>query len=161
MAVAIGVPETAVIAAGAGAAAGEDEFTMAGAFDQRPLALVKCKTVDLEVPADAEIVVEGFICNGERAEDGPYMDYSGKAETNRRAFVFEATSLWHRDRAVFRGASIGAAGAEDHQLFAVLAELGLVDFHGSRLKQRLQNFFLRERRFESFQRLGRISNPLR
>jgi 4-hydroxy-3-polyprenylbenzoate decarboxylase len=159
MAVAIGVPETTVMAAAA-SFNGADEYALAGALQQEPLKLVKCSTVDLEVPACSEIVVEGFIQPGERAQDGPYLDYAGVPNTNSCAFVFEATALSYRDNPVFRGTSIGQPGAEDHQLFAALADVGLLDFHGRRIKQKVQNFLLRRRSFQTFQLVGRLSNPL-
>jgi hypothetical protein len=61
-----------------------------------------------------------------------------------------------RSNPIFRGTSIGVAGAEDHQLFAFLAELNLVDFHGSRLKQMVQNVLLKRRLFGAFQFSGKL-----
>jgi UbiD family decarboxylase len=161
MAVAIGVSETTMMAAAAATPQGVDEFALAGAFSKQPLRLVKCRTIDLEVPADAEIVIEGLIRCKARAVDGPYMDYAGVPSVNPLAFVFEATAILHRDDPIFRGTSIGQPGAEDHQLFAALADLSLVDFHNRRFKQRLQSFLLRRRMFEAFQFTGRMNNPLR
>ncbi len=53
-----------------------DELEVAGALRGVPLDVVKCDSVDLEVPANAEIVIEGEILNGVREEEGPYGDYS-------------------------------------------------------------------------------------
>jgi hypothetical protein len=64
--------------------------------------------------------------------------------------------MMFRTAPIFRGTSIGLPGAEDHQLFAFLADLDLVDFHGSRLKQWVQNQFLRRRMFKPFQLAGRM-----
>jgi hypothetical protein len=50
-----------------------------------------------------------------------------------------------RNNPIFRGASIGVPGAEDHQLFAVLAELGLLDFHRSSFKKHIQDMVLKQR----------------
>jgi UbiD family decarboxylase len=161
MAVAIGVSEATMMAAAAATPQGVDEFGLAGAFSRQPLRLVKCRTIDLEVPADAEIVIEGLIVSKARVVDGPYMDYAGVPSVNPHAFVFKATALLHRDAPIFRGTSIGQPGAEDHQLFAALADLSLVDFHNRRFKQRLQSFLLRRRMFETFQFMGRMNNPLR
>ena len=160
MAVAIGVSETTMMAAAAGVS-GVDEFELAGALQGEPLRLVKCKTIELEVPADSEVVIEGFIRTTERVQDGPYLDYAGATNTNPNAFLFEATGLTYRNDPIFRGTSIGQPGAEDHQLFAALSDVGLVDFHGRPTKQRLQNFLLRRRCFEAFQLVGRLGNPSR
>ena len=145
MAMAIGVGEATVMAAAAGCPSGVDEFALAGGFRGWALDLVRCGTVNLEVPADAEIVVEGFIHPNVRVQDGPYFDYTGTVNTNPNAFLFEATRIMHRDDAIFRGTSIGVPGAEDHQLLSILAEIKLLDFHGSSVKKSFQDMVLRER----------------
>jgi len=155
MAVAIGVSEAVLMAAAAAYPNGMDEFELAGGLQQEAVQLIRCKTVDLEVPANSEIVVEGFIYPGVRVQDGPYFDYTGNTNTNPRAFLFEATRLMFRSDPIFRGTSIGVAGAEDHELFAFLAQLNRVDFHGSRLKQAVQNALLRQRSFRAFQLSGK------
>ncbi|MDP2725984.1 MAG: UbiD family decarboxylase, partial [Dehalococcoidia bacterium] len=52
------------------------EFDIAGAWMGRPLELVKCETVDLQVPADTEIVIEGYIPPGGRIHEGPMGEYT-------------------------------------------------------------------------------------
>ena len=155
MAVAIGVSEPVLMAAAAACPDETDEFELAGGLQGQAVQLLRCKTVDLEVPANSEIVIEGVIRPGIRVKDGPYFDYTGNTNTNRQALLFEATRLMFRNDPIFRGTSIGVAGAEDHQLFAFLAQLNLVDFHGSRLKQTVQNTMLRQRRFRAFQLSGK------
>jgi UbiD family decarboxylase len=156
MAVAIGVAEPVIMAASAALPFGTDELEAAGGFMTQPVPVARCRTVDLEAPANAEIVLEGKILPGERVTDGPYLDYAGVPSTNPRAFRFEVTAITAREQPVFRGMAVGRAGAEDHQLFAVLAQLGLVDFHGSNVRQRLQNVFLRRNCFRLFQWSGRL-----
>jgi len=56
---------------------GEDKFAIASGLAERPLQLVKCETVDLEVPAHAEFVLEGHITPGEREEEGPFGESTG------------------------------------------------------------------------------------
>jgi len=155
MAVAIGVPESVVMAAGASYPPGCDEYELAGALQGHPVPLIKCQTVELEIPAHSEIVIEGEIQPGVRVQDGPYLDYTGKTNINPNAFLFEAQRLMFRNNPIFRGASIGIAGAEDHQLFAVLSELNLVDFHSHRLRQLIQNQLLRRHFFKGFQWVGK------
>jgi 4-hydroxy-3-polyprenylbenzoate decarboxylase len=156
MAVAIGVSESVLMAAAAAYPDAMDEYELAGALQQKAVPLIRCQAVDLEVPADSEIVIEGLIQPGVRVQDGPYFDYTGTPNTNPSAFRFEATRLAFRSNPIFRGTSIGVAGAEDHQLFAFLAELQLVDFHGSRLKQMVQNVLLKRRLFRAFQLSGKM-----
>lgn len=157
MAVAIGVSEAVMMAAAAAYPAGMDEYELAGALCQRPLSLLQCQTVNLEIPANSEIVIEGLIQPGVRVQDGPYFDYTGNPNTNPSAFLFEATGLMFRSNPIFRGAAIGVPGAEDHQLFAFLSKLGLVDFHGSRIKQAVQDILLQQHLFRAFQLAGRLA----
>jgi len=161
MAVAIGVEETVVMAAAAAYPDGMDEYELAGGLQQEPVPLITCRTVDLEVPAQSEIVIEGLIQPGVRVPDGPYFDYTGTPNTNPNAFLFEATNLRVRSNPIFRGTSIGVPGAEDHQLFAFLAELNLVDFHGSRVKQVVQDALLKRRLFRAFQLAGKMGVMVR
>ncbi len=156
MAVVIGIPEPLIVAGAAGLPYGTDELAVAGGLMNRPVEVVKCRTVDLEVPANAEIVLEGRIRPGARVKDGPYMDYAGIPSVNPRAYLFELTAILHREGPIFRGTAVGRAGAEDHQLFALLSQLGLVDFHGSTMRQAMQNALLRRGSFRLFQWTGRL-----
>ncbi|MEW6276375.1 MAG: UbiD family decarboxylase [Bacillota bacterium] len=75
VAVAIGLDPLLLLASQALTPPGCDEFTIAGALYGRPLELVKCETVDLEVPARAEIVLEGRLLPGVREMEGPFGEY--------------------------------------------------------------------------------------
>ncbi len=154
MAVAIGVSEAVVMAAGAGCAYGVDEYELAGGLQQEPVRLVRCGTVSLEVPVDSEIVIEGVIKPSVRVQDGPYLDYAGAPDTSL-AFLFEATRLMFRKNAIFRGTAIGLPGAEDQQIFSILSALGLFDFHGSWPKRLIQAPLIQWRLFRAFQLAGR------
>lgn len=145
MAVAIGVSEPVIMSAAAAYPYGMDEYELAGGLQQEAVELIGCQTVNLEVPANSEIVIEGWIHPGVRVQDGPYFDYTGTTNTNPGAFLFEATRLMFRNNPIFRGTSIGIPGAEDHQLFAVLAELKLLDFHRSSVKKHVQDVILKQR----------------
>ena len=145
MAVAIGVGEAVIMAATAAYPYGMDEYGLAGGLQQSAVELLRCPALNLEVPANAEIVIEGFIHPHVRVQDGPYFDYTGTTNTNPAAFLFEATRLMFRNDPIFRGTSIGVPGAEDHQLFAVLAELQLLDFHRSSVKKHIQDSVLKQR----------------
>ena len=156
MAVAIGVSELVIMAAAAACPDGIDEYELAGGLQGEAVRLIQCLTANLEVPAQSEVVIEGLIQPRVRVQDGPYFDYSGAPNTNPNAYLFEATQLMFRSNPIFRGTSIGVAGAEDHQLFAFLAQLALVDFHGSRMKQAIQNILLKRRFFRTFQLVGKM-----
>ncbi len=145
MAVAIGVGEAIIMAATAACPYGMDEYELAGGLQQRAVELLRCHGVNLEVPANAEIVIEGFIHPHVRVQDGPYFDYTGTTNTNPGAFLFEATRLMFRNDPIFRGTSIGVPGAEDHQIFAILAEIQLLNFHRSSVKKHIQDSVLKQR----------------
>jgi UbiD family decarboxylase len=156
MAVAIGVAEPIIMAGAAAFPFGTDELAVAGGLMSRPVEVVKCRTVDLEVPADSELVLEGKIIPGERVNDGPYMDYAGIPSVNPKAYLFEVTAILWRNQPIFRGMAVGKPGAEDHQLFVLLSQLGLLDFHGSRIRRTMQGIFIRHRLFRFFQWTGRL-----
>lgn len=161
MSVAIGVNEAVLIAAAAASPEGMDEYELAGAFLQEPVELLQSQNVCPEVPAHSEIVIEGEIEPNIRVQDGPYFDYTGRMNTNPQAYLFNASRIMFRNQPIFRGTAVGAAGAEDHQLFAFLSQLGLVDFHGSRVKRKAQNFLLRHSFFRPFQIVGSLGSLVR
>jgi 2,5-furandicarboxylate decarboxylase 1 len=67
----------AAIAMGAEVPLGRDELEIAGGFRGAPLPLVKCKTVDLEVPAEAEFILEGKMSTSESIDEGPFVEFVG------------------------------------------------------------------------------------
>lgn len=73
-----------------------DEYDLAGAFLGEPMDLVKCETVDLEVPADAEIVLEGRVLAGVYEPEGPFGEYTGYATGNSTRNVFQVTAITRR-----------------------------------------------------------------
>lgn len=159
MAVVIGAAETVVMAAASAYPLGSDEYELAGGLGGESMRLVRCGTVNVEVPAESEIVIEGFVKPGVRVQDGPYLDFAGKPTTNPNAFVFQATRLMYRNDPIFRGAAVGHRAAEDQQLFSLLSELNLFDFHNSRPRHRLESRLIKSRLFRAFQLCGRISVP--
>ncbi|HET9180161.1 MAG TPA: UbiD family decarboxylase [Terriglobia bacterium] len=159
MAVVIGAPEAVVMAAGSGYPSGGDEYELAGGFSGSGVPLVRCRTVNLEVPAEAEIVLEGLIRPGARVHDGPYFDYAGASTENPGAYLFDVTCVTFRSQPIFRGAAVGHPAAEDQQLFALLADLGLFDFHDSRPRHWVQTELIQWRLFSLFQSAGRAHAP--
>lgn len=77
---------------------GVDEADIIGAMRGSPLDVVKCESVDLEVPAMAEIVIEGEVLPGERREEGPFGEYSGyQAPARDPKPVFRVSAVTHRN----------------------------------------------------------------
>jgi len=102
---------------------GVDEYTIMGGYMQEPLRLVKCKTVDLEVPADAEIVLEGLIYPDKTATDGPIGEYTtvyGKARENP---VIKITAITMRKNPIYLDCFNGHL---DHQLLGGTTRLSSI-----------------------------------
>jgi 2,5-furandicarboxylate decarboxylase 1 len=78
-----------------------DEYEVAGSFLGEPLEVVRCRTVDLEVPARAEVVLEGRIIPGVREPKGPFAKFTGYASHASTNHVIEVTGVLHRRDALF------------------------------------------------------------
>ncbi|MEM4264588.1 MAG: UbiD family decarboxylase [Thermoplasmata archaeon] len=99
IAICIGNSNAVLLAASTSLAPGEDEFSMANALDK--VQLVKCKTVDLEVPRDCEIVLEGKITK-EKAPEGPFLDITGTQDKVREQPVIEIKCITHRKNPIYQ-----------------------------------------------------------
>ncbi|MGE5585879.1 MAG: UbiD family decarboxylase [Bacillota bacterium] len=80
---------------------GVDELGVAGGLRGEPVDVVKCETVDLEVPATAEIVIEGLIPPGYRELEGPFGEYPGYMGASGDAPVVDVTCITFRDDVIF------------------------------------------------------------
>jgi len=97
------------MAAATTAAYGQDEFEIAGGYLGRPVQLVKCETVDLEVPADAEIVLEGHIPPGLREAEGPFSEFQDYYITGTgKNPVVEYQCMTRRRDAIFKNLQNGS-----------------------------------------------------
>ncbi len=84
------------------------EADVAGAVRGEPVELVKCETVDLEVPSTAEIVIEGLVYPGEKDMEGPFGEYSGYRTSPREMRpVFRVTAITHRNDPITAVSSTG------------------------------------------------------
>jgi 4-hydroxy-3-polyprenylbenzoate decarboxylase len=90
-----------------------DEMVFAGFLRKRPVELVQCKTIDLEVPADAEFVIEGVVPAGERRTEGPFGDHTGYYTLEDEYPVFHVTAITHRKNAVYPATIVGRPPMED------------------------------------------------
>jgi UbiD family decarboxylase len=80
-----------------------DEFQFAGALKGSPIEIVKAETVDLYVPANSEIIIEGNIKLNHREIEGPYGEYSGHYSILRRYPEMEITAITHRKNPMYEG----------------------------------------------------------
>jgi 4-hydroxy-3-polyprenylbenzoate decarboxylase len=81
---------------------GVDELSAAGGIRGEAVDVVKCKTVDLLVPATAEIVIEGKIRCGAREQEGPFGEYAGYMGTGGNNPLFEVTCITHRKNPIYQ-----------------------------------------------------------
>ena len=81
---------------------GHDEMSVMGGLMEEPLELVPCETVDLMVPAYAEIAIEGFIRPHERRWEGPFGEYTMYYGYARNSPLFEVTAVTHRENPIYQ-----------------------------------------------------------
>ena len=113
VAVAIGTDPATTFSAIVPAPPEVEEFLIAGFLRQRPLELVKCETVDLEVPAHAEIVLEGYVRLDELRPEGPFGDHTGFYTLAEDYPVFHITCITHRRDPIWSATVVGKPPQED------------------------------------------------
>ena len=91
-----------------------DEFLFCGFLRRDPVELVACKTVDLEVPANAEIVLEGYVELGELRMEGPFGDHTGFYSLEGQYPVFHVQCITHRKDPVYLTTIVGPPPQEDY-----------------------------------------------
>jgi len=92
---------------------GIDEMLFAGFLRQKNARLVKSKTVDIKVPADVEIVLEGFVDPAERRLEGPFGDHTGYYSLASEFPVFHVTCMTMRRNAIYPATIVGVPPMED------------------------------------------------
>lgn len=100
----------------------DDEFEVMGGLRGEPVRIVRCETVDLWVPADAEIVLEGRLEGGWTEVEGPYGEYTGCYGAAHFNPVFKLSAITHRHDAMFQTATIGGRSL-DHTDTALITAL--------------------------------------
>jgi 4-hydroxy-3-polyprenylbenzoate decarboxylase len=113
VAVALGLDPVTTYAASAPLPKHVDELMLAGFLRGEPVELVKGKTVDLEVPASAEIVLEGYVEAGDEGIEGPFGDHTGYYSPPEAFPVFHVTALTMRRDAIYPSIVVGKPPAED------------------------------------------------
>ena len=113
VAVAIGPDPAMTYAATAPLPDDLDETLFAGFLRQAPVELVKCKTVNLEVPANSQIVLEGYVKPHERRIEGPFGDHTGYYSLADEYPVFHVTCMTMRKDAIYPSTIVGQPPQED------------------------------------------------
>jgi len=113
LAVAIGTEPALTFSAIVPAPPDVEEFIIAGFLRQKPVELVKCETVDLEVPANAEIILEGYVNLDELRTEGPFGDHTGFYSLEDEYPVFHVTCVTHRKNPIYATTVVGKPPQED------------------------------------------------
>jgi 4-hydroxy-3-polyprenylbenzoate decarboxylase len=104
---------------------GMDEFGVSGFIRQQAVEMVRCKTVDLEVPAQAEYALEGYIVPGELRAEGPFGDHTGYYSPAEEYPVFHVTAITHRRDPIYPTTMVGRPPTEDFFMGTAAARLML------------------------------------
>jgi len=113
VAVAIGTDPAVTFSAIVPAPPDVEEYLIAGFLRQKPVELVKCETVDLEVPATAEIVLEGHVHLDELRTEGPFGDHTGFYSLEDLYPVFHLSCITHRKDPIYATTIVGKPPMED------------------------------------------------
>jgi len=116
VAIALGGDPAAIYSASAPLPPGIDEMVFAGWLRGSGVPMVACKTIDLEVPAEAEIVLEGYVDPAERRVEGPFGDHTGYYSLAREYPVFHLTAVTRRKSPIYPTTIVGRPPQEDYWL---------------------------------------------
>jgi UbiD family decarboxylase len=120
-AIVIGVRPSISIASGSDFPIGDYELHVAGALEGRPIETVRCKTVDVEVPEDTEVVLEGYF-GGETRDEGPFVEFTGYQTKVIQSPVFRITAITHRREPIVHGIFAGKPPCETNTIWRELEE---------------------------------------
>lgn len=116
VAVAIGTDPIVTYAASCPLPKDIDEMVFAGFARGRRVEMVQCQTVDLQVPANAEYVLEGYVSQGELRSEGPFGDHTGYYSLADDYPVFHVTAITHRRDPIYSATVVGVPPHEDEWL---------------------------------------------
>jgi len=123
VAIIIGHHPAFTIGAVANTSPGVDQYEVCGALMREPIELVKCETVDLEVPANSEIVIEGYIPPDVREYEAPYGEYPGTYGKRRLNPVIKVTAITMRHDAIYQN---GFSGHRDNLIWGFFNRLNII-----------------------------------
>jgi len=128
VAVAIGTDPAITFSAIVPAPPDVEEYLIAGFLRQKPVELVKCETVDLEIPATAEIVLEGHVHLDELRSEGPFGDHTGFYSLEDDYPVFHITCITERKHPIYATTIVGPPPMEDFYMGDTTVRIFLPDF---------------------------------
>lgn len=127
VAVVVGAHPAVYYAAGFTSSYGFDELEVAGGLLEDPIRLVKCETIDIEVPADAEMVIEGEVLPEGMTEEGPFGEASGTYAMEGSTEIFRVKAITHRRDPIFYGMQCGAPLTDTQSITATCIETVVTD----------------------------------
>ena len=95
---------------------GVEELLFAGFLNSGGIELVQCKTIDLQVPANSEIVIEGYVDPTEKLLEGPFGDHTGFYSLADWYPVYHVTAITHRKNPIYPTTIVGKPPMEDYFL---------------------------------------------
>jgi len=126
VAIAIGIDPILALLSSANLPSGVSEYDVAGAIKGAPIETVRGKTVELPVPVQAEIVIEGYIDPQERKTEGPFGEYPGYyGEIPGPAPVIHVTGITYRVDPILQGSIEGHPVNESHIMSSVMKSAGI------------------------------------
>lgn len=123
VAIALGGPPVLTWAAGATLPAGVEETALCGYLTGRPLELSACRDSDLQVPASADVVIEGVVEPGATVEEGPFGNHTGHYDRESEAPLIKVRSVSMRRGAIFPWTLVGPPPMENLQLARATAKI--------------------------------------
>ena len=122
VAIIIGADPATVFSAIAPVPEGLDKYLFAGIVRQKGIKTVKCKTIDLEVPANAEIVLEGYVDPNDIQEEGPFGDHTGYYTPKEPYPTFTLTGIMKRQKPIYLTTIVGKPILEDAYIGKVIEQ---------------------------------------
>lgn len=113
VAVAIGASPATIFSATAPLPRNVDELLLAGFFQKSSVKMVRCKTIDMQVPAEADFILEGYVEPDELRLEGPFGDHTGYYSLADMYPVFHVTALTRREKPIYCATLVGPPPMED------------------------------------------------
>lgn len=123
----IGSHPALMFGAGFVAPYGQDELTIAGGLLGEPVRLVQCETIDMEVPAEAELVLEGELTPGDHTPEGPFGAVTGTYSQEGGTPLFRVRAMTHRRDPIFYAMQCGLPPSDTHSIICTTIEMRLWD----------------------------------
>jgi 2,5-furandicarboxylate decarboxylase 1 len=122
VAIVIGAHPAILFAAGYTTQYGTDELALAGGLLEDPVRMVKCETCDIEVPAEAEIILEGEVLAEGKTEEGPFGEVTGGYAEEGSTEIFRLKAITHRRDPIFYGMHSGAPMTDPQSITGICVE---------------------------------------